>query len=45
MSSQVSQVMPLMCSVTVWTLREGKIGRVKLYQSRAEALNALGLAE
>jgi ketosteroid isomerase-like protein len=29
----------------VWTLREGKIVRLKLYQTRAEALKAVGLEE
>jgi ketosteroid isomerase-like protein len=32
-------------SVTVWTLRDGKVRRVKLYQSRAQALKAVGLEE
>jgi ketosteroid isomerase-like protein len=29
----------------VWTLREGKVIELKLYQSREEALRAVGLAE
>jgi uncharacterized protein len=32
-------------SATVWTLRHGKIVRVELYASRAEALEATGLRE
>ncbi len=30
-------------SVTVMTLRDGKITRIKLYRTRGEALNAMGL--
>jgi ketosteroid isomerase-like protein len=30
-------------SITVWTVRDGKVIRVKLYQTRAEALKAVGL--
>jgi ketosteroid isomerase-like protein len=30
-------------SVTVWTLEKGKVSRVKLYRTRAEALDAAGL--
>ena len=29
----------------VWTMRDGKLASVKLYQSRADALEALGLSE
>ena len=29
----------------VWTIRNGKLGSVKLYQSKAEALEAVGLSE
>jgi ketosteroid isomerase-like protein len=32
-------------SVTVWTLRHGKVSQIKLYRTRAEALRAVGLAE
>jgi ketosteroid isomerase-like protein len=32
-------------SVTLWTLRQGKVSQIKLYQTRAEALEAVGLAE
>jgi ketosteroid isomerase-like protein len=32
-------------SVTLWTLRDGKVSRIKLYQVRADALKAVGLAE
>jgi ketosteroid isomerase-like protein len=32
-------------SVTVWTLRDGKVSQIKLYQTRGQALEALGLAE
>jgi ketosteroid isomerase-like protein len=32
-------------SVTLWTLRDGKIGQIKLYQTRADALKAVGLVE
>jgi ketosteroid isomerase-like protein len=31
--------------VQVWTVHNGKLGRVKLYQSKTEALEALGLSE
>jgi ketosteroid isomerase-like protein len=30
-------------SVTLWTLRDGKVGRIKLYQGRDQALKAVGL--
>jgi ketosteroid isomerase-like protein len=30
-------------SVTLWTLRDGQVSRIKLYQTRAEALEAVGL--
>ena len=29
----------------VWTIRDGKFQRAKLYQSKAEALEAVGLSE
>jgi ketosteroid isomerase-like protein len=32
-------------SVTVWMLRDGKVSQIKLYQTRAEALTAVGLEE
>jgi len=32
-------------SVTLWTLREGKISQIKLYQTRDDALKAVGLQE
>ena len=32
-------------SVTLWSLLDGKVGRIKLYQTRDEALEAVGLAE
>ena len=32
-------------SVTVWTLRGGKVSRIKLYANRAEALKAVGLEQ
>jgi ketosteroid isomerase-like protein len=32
-------------SGTVWTLRQGKIVRVRLFTTRAEALEAVGLRE
>jgi ketosteroid isomerase-like protein len=32
-------------SVTLWSLRDAKVSRIKLYQARAEALKAVGLAE
>jgi ketosteroid isomerase-like protein len=32
-------------SVTVWTVRDGKVSNVKLYQTRTEALEAVGLSE
>jgi ketosteroid isomerase-like protein len=31
-------------SVTVWTLRDRRISQIKLYQTRAEALKAVGLS-
>jgi ketosteroid isomerase-like protein len=31
-------------SVTLWTLRGGKISQIKLYKTRADALKAVGLA-
>ena len=30
-------------SVTVWTLEKGKVSRVKLYRTRADAVEAVGL--
>src|SRR3954447_991951 len=30
-------------SVTLWTLHHGKVSRIKLYQTRAQALEAVGL--
>ena len=30
-------------SVTAWTLRDGQISHIKLYQTRSEALEAVGL--
>jgi ketosteroid isomerase-like protein len=32
-------------SVTLWTLCDGKVSHIKLYQTRADALEAVGLAE
>jgi ketosteroid isomerase-like protein len=32
-------------SVTLWTLRDDKIERIKLYRTRADALASLGLSE
>ena len=32
-------------SITVWTLEKGKVSRVKLYRTRAEALQAVCLEE
>ena len=32
-------------SVTLWTLRDGKISQIKLYQTRDDALKAVGLQE
>jgi ketosteroid isomerase-like protein len=32
-------------STTLWTLGDGKVRRIKLYQTRAEALEAVGLVE
>jgi ketosteroid isomerase-like protein len=42
---RVSGVDVAASGAAVWTLREGKVVRVKLYQSRQEALRAVGLAE
>jgi hypothetical protein len=30
--------------VTLWTLRDRKISQIKLYQTRADALKAVGLS-
>jgi ketosteroid isomerase-like protein len=30
-------------SVTLWTLRDGKVSQIKIFQTRAEALDAVGL--
>jgi ketosteroid isomerase-like protein len=30
---------------SIWTIRDGKVSRVKLFQSKAEALEAVGLSE
>jgi ketosteroid isomerase-like protein len=32
-------------SAHVWTLREGKLWRLRIYATKADALNALGLSE
>src|SRR5439155_14534304 len=32
-------------SVTLWTVRDGKISQIKLYRTRADALEAVGLTE
>jgi ketosteroid isomerase-like protein len=32
-------------SAHVWTLREGKLWRLRIYPTKADALNALGLSE
>jgi len=38
-------VVDLAHAATVWTIREGKIVRVALFTTRAEALEAVGLRE
>jgi ketosteroid isomerase-like protein len=42
---QASEVAVEAHSVTLWTLSDGKVSQIKLYQTRAEALEAVGLRE
>jgi ketosteroid isomerase-like protein len=42
---RASQVEVQATGAQVWNIREGKLGSVKLYQSKAEALKAVGLSE
>ena len=45
MRGRTSRVEVEATGIQVWTLREGKLASVKLYQSRAEAVEAVGLSE
>jgi ketosteroid isomerase-like protein len=45
MRGRTSRVDVEATGVQVWTIRSGKLTSVKLYQSKAEALEALGLSE
>jgi hypothetical protein len=45
MRGRASQVDVQAIGAQVWTIRNGKRGSAKLYQSKAEALDALGLSE
>ena len=45
MRGRTSRVEVQAIGVQVWTIRNGKLGSVKLYQSKAEALKAVGLLE
>jgi ketosteroid isomerase-like protein len=45
MCGHTSRVEVQATGVQVWTIRNGKLGSVKLYQSKAEALEAMGLSE
>jgi len=40
---RASEVAVEAASVTRWTLRDGKISQIKLYQTRHDALKAVGL--
>jgi hypothetical protein len=42
---RASQVVVQATGAQVWTIRCGKLGSVKLYQSKADALEAVGLSE
>jgi ketosteroid isomerase-like protein len=45
MRVRASRVEVQATGVQVWTIRNGKLGGVKLYQSKADALEAVGLSE
>ena len=45
MRGRTSRVEVQAMGVQVWTIRKGKLASVKLYQSKAEALETLGLSE
>jgi ketosteroid isomerase-like protein len=45
MRGRASHVVVEATGIQVWTIRDGKLASVKLYQSRADALEALGLSE
>jgi ketosteroid isomerase-like protein len=45
MRGRASQVEVQAIGAQVWTIRNGKLGGAKLYQSKAEALEAVDLAE
>jgi ketosteroid isomerase-like protein len=42
-TGRASEVAVQAHSVTLWTLCDGKVNRIKLYHTRAEALEAVGL--
>ena len=42
---RASHVVVQATGAQVWTIRSGKLGSVKLYQSKADALEAVGLSE
>jgi ketosteroid isomerase-like protein len=45
MRGRASRVEVQATGVQVWTIRNGKLASVKLYQSKADALEAVGLSE
>jgi ketosteroid isomerase-like protein len=45
MRGRTSRVEVEATGVQLWTIRKGKLAGVKLYQSKAEALEAVGLSE
>jgi len=45
MRGRTSNVEVEATGIQVWTIRDGKLASVKLYQSRADALEAVGLSE
>ena len=45
MRGRTSHVEVEATGIQVWTIRDGKLASVKLYQSREEALEAVGLSE
>ena len=45
MRGRTSHVEVEATGIQVWTIRDGKLASVKLYQSRADALEAVGLSE
>jgi ketosteroid isomerase-like protein len=45
MRGRTSHVEVEATGIQVWTIRDGKLASVKLYQSRADAVEALGLSD